>query len=389
MMTTLLGLEVLLSERLDLVAGRRVGLVASVSSTDAQLISTAERLHQHPDVNLVALFGPEHGLHGQAQAGEKVKVYTDPYLGVPVYSLYGETYKPTREMLEDLDALIVDLQDGGVRFYTFLATMAHVIQAAAEQGLPVIVLDRPAPINAVTVEGPILDPEYASFVGPYPIPIRYGLTIGEMASLFNEHFGIGCDLTVVPLQNWERRCWFDETGLPFIPPSPNLPTLSALIAYPGTCLVEGSNISEGRGTTKPFEYIGAPWLKAEPLAHALNALGLAGVRFRPVYFTPTFSKYQGEACAGVHFYVMDRARCRPVETALRMLALIREMHPDQFAWREPWTPGGRYPIDLLTGGSSVREHLDANKPVSDLFSQWQAGLRAYEAVRSQFLLYPG
>jgi uncharacterized protein YbbC (DUF1343 family) len=387
-MKTTLGLEVFLSERLDLVAGRRVGLVASPSSTDAQLVGTAERLNRHPDVNLVALFGPEHGLHGQAQAGVEVGVYTDPYLGLPVYSLYGQTYKPSPEMLADLDALLVDLQDGGVRFYTYLSTMAYVLQAAAEAGLPVIVLDRPAPINGVTFEGPVLDPDYSSFVGMYPIPIRYGMTVGEMAGLFNEYFGLGCDLTVVPMQDWERHCWFDETSLPFVPPSPNLPTLSAMTVYPGTCLVEGTNLSEGRGTTKPFEYIGAPWIEAEPLARLLNDLSLPGVRYRPVYFTPTFSKFQGQPCAGVHVFVTDRDRFRPVETALHMIAAIKQTYPEPFAWREPLTPAGHYPIDLLSGGSSVREHLDANQPIADLLGQWEAGLRAYAAVRAQFLCYP-
>ncbi len=387
-MSNVIGLEVLLSERLDLLAGRRVGLVASVSSVDAQLVGTAERLHEHPGVNLVALFGPEHGLHGQAQAGVEVSVYTDPYLGLPVYSLYGKTYKPTPEMLADLDALIVDLQDGGVRFYTYLSTLAHVMQAASEAKLPVIVLDRPAPINGQTFEGPVLDPAYSSFVGMYATPIRYGLTIGEMASLFNEHFGIGCDLTVVPMRNWERDCWFDQTGLPFVPPSPNLPTLSAMTAYPGTCLIEGTNVSEGRGTTKPFEYVGAPWIEAEPLARTLNDLSMPGTRFRPVYFTPTFSKHQGQPCAGVHLYVTDRECFRPVETALRLIAQIKDTYPDHFAWREPWTPGGHYPIDLLSGSSSAREHLDASKPISDLLGQWQAGLRAYAEVRAQFLRYP-
>ncbi len=387
-MTTVLGLDVLLAERLDLVAGRRIGLVASVSSTDAQLVGTAERLYGQADVNLMALFGPEHGLHGQAQAGVEVNVYTDPRLGVPVYSLYGQTYKPTPDMLANLEALVVDLQDGGVRFYTYLSTLAYVLQAAAEAKLPVIVLDRPAPINGVTFEGPVLDPAYSSFVGMYPIPIRYGMTVGEMAGLFNEHFGIGCDLTVVLMRNWGRDCWFDQTGLPFVPPSPNLPTLSAMTAYPGMCLVEGTNVSEGRGTTKPFEYIGAPWIEADPLARALNDLAMPGVRFRPVYFTPAFSKHQGQPCAGVHLYVTDQDRFRPVETALRLIAQIKETYPDQFAWREPWTPGGHYPVDLLSGGRSVREHLDDNKPVSDLLGHWQAGLQAYATVRAQFLRYP-
>ena len=388
-MSVELGLEVLLARQLDLVAGRRAGLVASASSVDGKLVSTVERLHGHPDVNLAALFGPEHGLRGEAQAGEHVNTYRDPLTGLPVYSLYGETRKPTPEMLSDLDVLIVDLQDGGVRFYTYLSTLACVMQAAAEQGIPVIVLDRPTPLGGLAVEGPVLDEAYTSFVGMYPLPIRYGMTIGEVAGLFNEAFGIGCPLTVVPMVSWQRRLWLDQTGLPFVPPSPNLPTLAAMTVYPGTCLVEGTNLSEGRGTTKPFEYVGAPWIEApEALAHTLNALDLPGVRFRAVYFVPTFSKHQGQRCQGVHVYVTDRERFRPVETALHLLAQVKAAYGEHFGWREPWSPGGHYPIDLLSGGSLVREYLDASRPVPELVGAWQRGLQDFIALRAEYLRYP-
>jgi uncharacterized protein YbbC (DUF1343 family) len=386
-MRTLSGLEVFIEKRLELVKGKAVGLVASPSGVDWQLSSTVNRLYAHPDVNLVALFGPEHGLRGEAQAGEHVSTYTDKVTGLPVYSLYGETRKPTPEMLQKLDVLIVDLQDGGVRFYTYLATTAYVMEAAAENGVAVIVLDRPAPINAVRVEGPKLDASYTSFVGPYPTPVRYGLSIGEIASLFNQSFGIGCDLTVVPMENWSREMWFDQTGLPFVPPSPNLPTLTAMTLYPGTCWIEGTNLSEGRGTTRPFEYIGAPWIDAEALADALNDLKLDGVRFRPVYFVPTFSKYQGEQCGGVHVYVTDRDRLRPIDMTLHLMALIKAMYPDHFGWREPWSAGGHYPIDLLTGGNTVRLHLDAQQPVADLIQSWQEDLERFNELRAEFLLY--
>jgi beta-N-acetylhexosaminidase len=382
------GLEVLLESRLDLLAGRRAGLIASVSSVDRALVSTVERLHRCPEVRLAALFGPEHGLRGEAQAGEHVGGTTDALTGLPVYSLYGAMQKPTPEMLAGLDVLVIDLQDGGVRFYTFLYTMAYAMQAAAESGLPVIVLDRPAPINAVTVEGPVLEPAYASFVGLYPIPLRYGMTVGELAGLFNHAFNINCDLTVVPLAGWRRELWFDQTDLPFVPPSPNLPTLAALTVYPGTCLVEGTNLSEGRGTTMPFQYIGAPWVAAEGLAAALNGLELPGVRFRPVYFTPTFSKHQGAQCGGVHLYVTDRTAFRPVETTLHLLATVKRLYPEDFAWLDPWTPGGHRSIDLLSGSSAIREGLDAGTPVDDLAAAWQDDLRAFERVRAEYLLYP-
>lgn len=387
-MTVRIGLEALLTDRTELVAGRRVGLVASASSVDAALVSSVERLRQHRAVNLRALFGPEHGLRGDAQAGEHVSAYTDRLTGLPVYSLYGETRKPTPEMLAGLDALLFDLQDGGVRFYTYLATLAYTMQAAAENGLPLIVLDRPAPLNGVTVEGPTLDPRFASFVGPYPIPLRYGLTAGEIARLFNAVFNINCDLTVVPLDGWRRGMWFDDTGLLFVPPSPNLPTLDSLTVYPGTCLVEGTTLSEGRGTTRPFEYIGAPWVNGEALAGALNALNLPGVRFRPVYFVPTFSKHAGQVCAGVHLCVTDRSAFRPVETALHLLAQVKQAHPAHFAWREPWTPGGHYPIDLLSGGDQVRLRLDAGSPVAELVDTWKEGVEAFKQLRAAYLLYP-
>jgi uncharacterized protein YbbC (DUF1343 family) len=382
-----LGLDNFLEEKLSLVAGRRVGLVVSPSSVDSELTSIIDRLHSHPDVNLVALFGPEHGLRGEAQAGELVGAYIDQTTQLPVHSLYGDTKKPTPEMLQDVDILIYDIQDGGVRFYTYLATMSYVMQAAAERGISVIVLDRPTPIGGQIVEGPILDMAYASFVGPHSIPIRYGMTNGEIACLFNDTFGIGCELHVAQLSGWKRDLWFDQTGLPFVSPSPNLPTLNSLTVYPGTCLVEGTNISEGRGTTTPFEYIGAPWIDAESLARDLNTMKLPGVRFRPVYFVPTFSKYQGQSCQGVHVYVQDRESFRPVEMALHLLAQIKSTYSEYFDWREPWNPGGHYPIDLLSGGSTVREHLDANKPVTDLVNGWQEALQDFYDLRANFRLY--
>jgi uncharacterized protein YbbC (DUF1343 family) len=381
------GIDVLLERQLDLVAGRRIGLIASPSSVDAALNSSIERLRAAPNVQLVALYGPEHGVRGSAQAGDEVSTYVDPLTGIPVYSLYGDTKKPTTDMLQGVDALVYDLQDGGVRFYTYLSTLVYVLEASAEQGIPVIVLDRPNPISGCGPEGPLLDPAYTSFVGSAPVPIRHAMTAGELALMCNEVMKIGGDVQVVKLDGWRRSMWFNQTGLPFVAPSPNLPTLSSLTVYPGTCLVEGTTLSEGRGTTRPFEYIGAPWINAEKLAHDLNALERPGVRFRPVYFVPTFSKHKGEVCSGVQLHVLNRENFRAVETALYLLAHVKANYPEQFAWRAPWSDGGHRPIDLLAGGTQIREHLDAGSPVPALVESWQDGLKAFDRLREPYLLY--
>lgn len=384
---TLSGLDVFLESGADLVAGKRVGLLACPSSVDGQLRGSVERLHRHPAVNLAALFGPEHGIRGDAQAGSPVASDIDAITGLPVYSLYGETQSPTPEMLRDLDVILIDLPDAGVRFYTFLATTLYVMRAARDAGIAVIVLDRPAPINGNRVEGPMLDPEFASFVGPFPLPIRYGMTLGEVAQLANDK-DIGCELKVVAMRGWSRAMWLDETGLPFVPSSPNLPTLDAMTLYPGACLVEGTNLSEGRGTTRPFEYIGAPWIDAEPLADQLNGLALPGLRFRPVYFVPTFGKHQGELCAGSQIFVTDRKQFQPVSAMLHVLQTLKRRYSDDFAWRQPWAKGAYPPIDLLWGSDALRQHIDADEPVEALIESWQPELREFEQTRANYFLYP-
>ncbi|MCY4539206.1 MAG: DUF1343 domain-containing protein [Chloroflexi bacterium] len=386
-MTIRLGLEVFLEETVGEVAGKRLGLVACPSSVDRELRSSVERLYRHPAIDLVALFGPEHGLRGEAQAGVPVATYKDALTGLPVHSLYGDARRPSPDMLRGIDAIIIDLQDGGLRFYTFLATALYVMEAAAAAGCKVILLDRPAPITGSRIEGPMLDADFASFVGPYPMPIRYGMTIGEMAQMANSEHGINCDLTVIAMQGWERNMWFDDTGLPFVPSSPNLPTLDTMTLYPGACLIEGSNLSEGRGSTKPFEYIGAPWIDALQLADQLNDLDLKGARFRPVYFVPTFSKYRGELCAGVHIHVTDRERFLPVAMILNLLQTVIASYPEDFAWRAPWAAGSKAPIDLLSGGTSVREHLNARRPVEELIASWRPGIVEFLRTRQGYLLY--
>ena len=386
-MTIRLGLEVFLEEAAESVAGQLLGLVACPSSVDRELRSSVERLHRRPAIDLVALFGPEHGLRGEAQAGAPVATYKDALTGLPVHSLYGDTRWPTPDMLRGIDIIIIDLQDGGVRFYTFLATALYVMEAAAAAGCQVILLDRPAPITGDRIEGPMLDADFASFVGPYPMPIRYGMTIGEMAQMANTEYDINCDLTVIAMKGWRRDMWFDDTGLPFVPSSPNLPTLDAMTLYPGACLIEGSNLSEGRGSTKPFEYIGAPWIDAPQLADQLNDLDLEGARFRPVYFVPTFSKYQGELCAGAHIHVTDRQRLQPVAMILNLLQAVIANYPGDFAWRAPWSAGSTAPIDLLSGGTAIREGLDARRPVEELIGSWGPETEDFLKTRQKYLLY--
>ncbi len=386
-MSVAIGLELLLHERRADVAGQRLGLVASPASVDANLSSSIGRLHGQPGIELVSLFGPEHGLRGEAQAGEAVGSYTDARTGLPVHSLYGSTRKPTPEMLDGLDTIIFDLQDGGLRFYTYVSTLAHVMEAAADTGARVLVLDRPVYLGGIVVEGGLVEEGYQSFVGLYPLPIRYGMTAGEIARLLNEAHGIGCELAVMPMRGWRREMYFDETGLPFVPPSPNLPTLAAITVYPGTCLIEGTNLSEGRGTTTPFEYVGAPYVDGHALAEAMNRLELPGVRFREVFFVPSFGKYRGETCSGVHLHVTRRDALEPLHTAVYLITTVRRLWPDRFGWRAPWAEGGHYPIDLLSGSSRLRSCIDAVDDVTDLLVAWKEESRSFAEIRSRYLIY--
>jgi uncharacterized protein YbbC (DUF1343 family) len=306
-----------------------------------------------------------------------------------VFSLYSETRVPTAEMLRGLDALVVDLQDVGTRIYTYIYTMANCLQAARAHGLPIVVCDRPNPIGGVQVEGPMLEDGFQSFVGQFPIPMRHGMTIGELARLFNEHFGIGAKLEVVAMRGWTRGQYFDETGLPWILPSPNIPTLESAIVYPGTVLFEGTNLSEGRGTTKPFELTGAPWVDPEREAATLNGLSLPGVHFRPAPFEPTFHKFAKVPCGGCQAHVTDRRRFRPVEAGVALLDVFRRAGGPDFAWREPPYEYEHTipPIDILYGSASLRERLEAGVGAREIAREWEPGIAAFEPSRSRFLLY--
>ncbi len=379
------GLDTLLDARLDLLRGMRVGLISNPTGVTADVRPNLDALRE-AGVNLVALYGPEHGFASHVQDGLEVGHATDERSGLPVYSLYGEARKPTPGMLQGVDVLVFDIQDAGVRFYTYLWTMALCMQAAAENNVRFVVLDRPNPITGARTEGPVLEPGHESYVGMYPVALRLGLTVGELARLVNDHFGVGADLTVVPLEGWRREMWYDETGLPWVAPSPNLPSLDTAVVYPGTCLVEGTNLSEGRGTTRPFELIGAPWLDGFALAEALNDLDLAGVRFRPTAFIPTFSKHAGETCYGVQAHVTDRDQFMPVPAALHLIAAARSQAPDQFGWASHF-PEGTRPFDQLIGNRTVRHQMDEGTPVDEIVASWTAGLAGWTTLCAPYRLY--
>ena len=385
-----LGIDRLLGPDRKLVEGRRVGLVCNPASIDAVFRHSADRLADDPDVTLGALFGPQHGFRSDLQDNMIETPHArDDRRRVPIYSLYSETREPTAEMLAGLDRLVIDLQDVGTRVYTFVYTMANCLRAAARHGVRVIVCDRPNPIGGDEIEGNLLEEAHTSFVGQFPIPLRHGMTIGELARLFNEQFGIGAPLDVIPMEGWRRAMYHDETALPWVIPSPNLPTLDSAFVYPGAVLFEGTRLSEGRGTTRPFELIGAPWVMAERFAGAMNARGLAGVHFRPAFFEPTFQKHAREQCGGCQIHVLDRATFRPVRTAVELIAEFRRQDPKRFAWRDPpyEYEHEKQPIDILYGSDRLRMAVDAGEDVAPLVASWRAEEDAFRRMRTPCLLY--
>ncbi len=374
------GLEVLVTEQQSLIAGKRVGLITNHSGMDRRGVHAIDLIAKVPGARLTALFAPEHGIRGFIEAGDNVVTKVDERTGIPVYSIYGNIQRPTPEMLKDVDVLIYDIQDAGVRFYTFISTMGEGLEAAAEKGIPYIVLDRPNVLADTRLEGPVLDMKFKSFVGAYPIPIRFGMTLGELAGFHNDRLAKKADLKVVRMKNWKRSMWYDQTGLPWVLPSPNIPSLSCAIAYPGTCLVEGTNVSEGRGTTMPFELIGAPYIDAFKLAEELAKLKLPGVVFRPAGFTPTFSKYQGQVCQGVQVIVMDRDIFEPVRTGMHLIRTIKALHPAKFEWRNS--------IDRLSGSDAFRLAMDRGDTPEAFLKAQAADLKEYDTIRRKHLLYP-
>lgn len=400
------GIDILCESFPAFLEGKRIGLVTNPTGITSNFESTIEIFARNPKLKLTALYGPEHGVRGNAQAGEYVPFYIDEKYGIPVFSLYGQSMRPApsmlknideimrsfdtkrdekipqKEMIKEIDVMVFDIQDVGTRIYTYIATMAYCMEACASAGIPFVVLDRPNPINGISIEGPILKyPEYSSFVGIYPIPVRHGMTVGELAKLFNEKFlEKKVKLHIIPMKGWRRDMWFDETGLPWVIPSPNMPTLETATVYPGQVFLEGTNISEGRGTTKPFEIFGAPWIDGYELTKKLNSLNLPGVKFREAWFTPTFSKYQGKLCGGSQIHIVDRDKFRPFETTLYIIQTVLKMYPDKFEFYESY-------FDKIMGNSEVRKMLLKGKSVEKIVKSYEEELKKFNEMRREFLIY--
>jgi uncharacterized protein YbbC (DUF1343 family) len=385
-----LGLEKLLEGELRLLQGGRVGLICNQASVSHKFRHAADLLYEHSNVELRALFGPQHGIRGDVQDNMIETEHTvDRETGLPIHSLYSETREPTEAMLDDIDVLVFDMQDVGCRIYTFAYTMANCMVAARKFGKKVIVCDRPNPINGVDVAGNVLEPEQASFVGLFAIPTRHGMTLGELARMFNEHFELNCDLEVVKMEGWERDCWQDQTDAPWVMPSPNIPTIDSATVFPGTVHFEGTQLSEGRGTTRPFELVGAPYVNAEDYARRLNDLNLPGVFFRSCIFRPTFQKHAGISCGGVQIHVTDRKAFEPVVSGVAMVKVAHDLYPGEFRWKEPPYEYvyDRNPFDVIAGTSSIREAIEKGTGIEDMQKNWSEGLDTFRRVREEYLLY--
>ncbi len=380
------GISVLLEERVHLLQGRRVGLVSHPAAILPDLTHTQDALLSH-GVHITALFGPEHGFSGAAPDAEAVPDGIDPHSGLPVFSLYGAGFDPPIEALALVDVLLFDMQDIGCRFYTFISSLYHVIRAAGASGIPLIVCDRPNPLGGLVVEGPGVEPGYRSFIGIADIPIRHGLTIGELARLFNDQGGFNADLTVIPMHGWERGMFFDDTRLPWVPTSPGMPTTVTAAVYPGTCLLEGTSISEGRGTTLPFELVGASWLDGYTLAAELNALNLPAVRFRPAAFTPVSSKFAGQPCGGVQVHVRQCEVFQPVLTGVSLIsACLRQQLEHVTFLPDSWE--GTHPhFDLLAGSDALRHALLAGIPPDEIAASWHPNEASFRSLREPYLIY--
>ena len=370
--------------------GARVGIVCNHASVDRGFVHVIDRLAGADDVRLAGIFGPQHGFRSDVQDNMiETPHREDPSRRVPIYSLYSETREPTAEMLRGLDVLVIDLQDIGARIYTYIYTMANCLRACGRHGVPVIVCDRPNPIDGVEVEGAMLVPGYESFVGLFPIPMRHGMTMGELARYFNDRFNLGASLEVVSMTGWKRGMYADATDLPWVMPSPNMPTLDTAIVYPGTVLFEGTMLSEARGTTRPFELVGAPWIEAERFAREMNALELPGAIFRPAVFEPTFQKHARQACGGCQIHVTDRQAFKPVLTGAALIQMFRRFDTKNFAWRQPpyEYEHEKLPIDILAGSDILRQQIESDMPPQEIAASWRADEDEFRRLRQPYLLY--
>jgi uncharacterized protein YbbC (DUF1343 family) len=370
--------------------GARVGLLVHPASVNSKLEHAVPVLARSRKLKLAALFGPQHGIFGQTQDNMiEWEGFRDVATGLPVYSLYGATRKPGTEMLANFDVLVVDMQDVGSRYYTFIWTLALCMESCNEAGKTVVVLDRPNPINGQSVEGPMLRTDFASFVGLKPLPVRHGMTIGEIGSYLQTSFLPGLDYRVITMEGWKRRMWFDDTGLPWVMPSPNMPTLDTALVYPGMCLFEATNVSEGRGTTRPFEIFGGPFIHAETIVNVLREFKLPGVVFRPLSFQPMFQKHAGLLCGGAQIHVTDRQKFRPFKTGAAIIKAIHNTYPRDFKWKQPpyEYEEVNLPIDILAGSDQLRKDIELWKDLDEMETWWKDESRVFEKIRKNFLLY--
>lgn len=384
------GIDILIKNNFKALSDRHVGLLINQASVDRNLIPIIDHFVNCKSFAVKALFGPQHGISGTTQDNMiEWKSFYDAARKLPAYSLYGEVRKPTAPMLDGIDTMVIDLPDVGSRYYTFLWTALLTLQACGEKGIKVILLDRPNPLGGTTIEGPLLDEEYKSFVGLYPLVVRHGMTIGEIMTMIVDEQAISVDLQVVKLTGWRREMWFDESGLPWVMPSPNMPTLDSAIVYPGFCLLEGTNLSEGRGTTRPFELFGAPFIDPGVIVEDLRREALAGVVFRPACFEPTFQKHSGKVCGGAQMHVINRKKFSSLAAVAALLKAVQRRYPGHFRWKEPpyEYEYEKLPFDILAGGTRLRHHIEQDAPLSEITAEWKKDERAFRARRKKYLLY--
>ena len=385
-----LGVETLLEDQIELIRDQRVSVVCNQASVLPDFRHIADVFAARNEFQLTSLFGPQHGIRGDVQDNMiETEHSTDPQTGLPVYSLYSETREPTEEMMRNIDTVVFDMQDVGCRIYTFAYTMANCMRAAAKYGKRVVVCDRPNPIGGIGVEGNVTEQAFTSFVGQFQIPTRHGMTLGELAKLFNEHFGIGCDLEVVEMQGWRREMWFEQTGLPWILPSPNIPTVDTCVVFPATVHLEGTELSEGRGTTKPFELNGAPFIDPYKWAAALRDYDFPGIAFRECYFQPTFQKWGRQTCGGIQLHVTDRETFTPVVVGVAMVKTAYDLYPEEFEWKRDAYEYefGKNPFDVVSGTDTIRKQIEAGDSLENITASWEPRASEFAEARKEFLLY--